>query len=531
MKTSTASSAIVRILLVGVLLALACPALAGTPGLPKYDVPVTDAPGADVGLRFPALARDNTMYVGGHNGCVYAISPDGTIEWVYEGASSVRTNAAVYYSPDNENAQYNGTIYVGLLDGRLVALDPAGNKKWNWHAGTPISSPALAADGTIYVGKRPAKLVAIRPNGMGRWSCPVPGGTLGICDPVVGPDGTIYFGTRDDEYFYAVDSDGEVKWATHIPGGINTPAAIGRDGTIYFGGGLHLHALWPNGDPKWSRYVGEFGDVHTTPVIGHEGTIYVSAGALIAINPDGSTQWHFWYEGERPRVICSAAVDSNGLIYAPGQDGYIYCVAPGGTFVWRYYAATPGDWLSAPVVGSDGLLYSTEHDRVSALYTGATGPFDGPWPMYRRDAACSARLDKYWYMMINLRDLLTLVARADLSTRIKKTLTVKAKSAMQSLERGHIVPVKNKLGAFINHVQALEGKKISVELADVLIRDALHILTWADADDHVHRPPRCRWKWRRTPHRFTPRFVRRCRPRPGQVAAPHRSHCNAQKKH
>ncbi len=477
MRTHTTHLGLLTLTLLVILL-VSLEATAGTPGEAKYDIHVSDVP--MVGLRSPALDRDNTMYVGGDDGIIYAISSDGTVKWTYNTGSPVTTNAAIYYSPDNEHAQYNGTIYVGLQDGRVLALGPAGNLKWTCHAGSPINaSPALAADGTIYVGKELSVLLAITPDGDQKWARAMPDSEEGIYDPVIDPHGTIYFGVRDDNHFYAYNPDGSQKWVTYVVNGARSAAALGKDGTIYFVTPLNLRALWPSGDPKWRVFVGEFGDVDATPVIGHQGMIYVSAHALNAINPDGTYGWVFWPgPGSPTPVVSSVAVDSNGLIYAVGAlDKRIYCVAPGGTFVWSYYAGGLGHWPSCPVVGSDGLVYAAEYNQVRALYTGATGPFDGPWPMYRQNAACNARLDTLWSILSQLKDLAFFVAEADLGDRLKGQLVMRLKSAMQSLEAGHIRPTMHKVGAFINHVEAQEGKKIPVEIADALIRYALDIIT------------------------------------------------------
>jgi len=523
MKTPKLSIGLLPVLIALVLVGHVGVALGGTPGQAKYDFRVSDEPA--VGLRQPALARNKTMYIGGDDGRVYAIRPNGTMRWVYEAGAPVTTNAAVYYSPDGQNAEYDGTIYVGLEDGRVLALEPTGTLKWTFEAGSPINaSPALAADGTIYVGCEPTMLVAIRPDGSQRWRRVLPGGE-GIHDPVVGPDGTIYFSNRQTQDLYAYDSAGALKWSTHLLGGIRSAAAIGKDGTIYVTGGHSLHAIWPDGDPKWKFDLGFDVFLQAAPVIGHQGTIYVSADGLVAINPDGSWEWDFWHDGEWPRVICSAAVDSSGLIYAPGLDGHIYCIAPGGTFVWRHYAG--GNWLSALVVGNDGLLYSADYNRVRALYTGATGPFDGPWPMYRRDPECSARLDTLWSIKDALRELAVFVTRADLKQRIKDHLVVRLESVKRSLDAGLLLPAIHKLGAFIHYVQAQEGNQIPPEIADILIRDALHILMLADTYDGHHKPCkwrcrcRCGWNWGRKPHCFRPR----CCSTTGQVAAPRPRTC------
>jgi len=513
-----------RVLLVGILLVLACPALAATPGTAKWVLPLGSGP--DCTLTHPARAADGTLYVGCSDGHLYAINPDGTIKWDFDAGCPITKTPAIYYSPDGQNAQHNGTIYVGLPNGRLLAISPSGNLKWLCDAGYKVTtSPALAADGTIYVAIGKEMLQAILPDGRKWWSFP----TIGwgeISDPAVAPDGTIYFGTAStDTRFYALDPHGYPKWVRKLPEPVTSPAAIDRDGTIYFGADLAIYALFPNGDTKWRKQHDWV--ICASPAIGHEGTIYFSADTLIARSPAGSWEWYFWYSGETVTATGNApAVDSSGLIYFSVREGYLYALAPGGTFVWRYYVGSGGDVASAPLIAGDGILYFTVHNTLRALYTGSTGAFDSAWPMCGHDPQRTARLDKYWSMMIELKDLLVFVKQADLSQRIKKHLAMRLNAAMQSLEAGHLWPCVHKLGAFIHYVGAQEGKKIPEELADRLIRDALNILMLADGDYPWRRPCRRRCGWGRKPHRFTPC----CRPRPTPLAAPHQRNCGTPRK-
>jgi len=526
MNTRTFSFSLLIVLL---MLLLVGPALAGTPGTAKWVLPLGSGP--DVALTHPARAKNGTVYVGCSDGNLYAIKADGTIKWVYEGGIQIATTPAVYYSPDGENAQYDGTVYVGFRNGVVLAIDPSGDLKWACEVGDEVTTSfALAADGTIYVGVDNGELAAILPDGRKWWSFPILGhGELS--DPAVGADGTIYFGTAGtDTRFYAVDTNGQAKWVRKLTEPVTGPAAIGQDGTIYFGADYAFYALYPDGDTKWRKW--EDYVIRSSPAIGHEGAIHYCAGTLIARNPDGSWKWDFWYPGETVTANWnSPAVDSSGLIYFSVREGYLYTVAPGGTFVSRYRIESGGDVASAPIVGSDGILYFTVHNVARALYTGSTGGFNSAWPMCGHDEHRTARLDKYWSMMSELKDLLVFVARADLNQRVKNHLVMRLNSAMQSLEAGHLWPATHQLGAFIHHVQALEGKKIPPEIADVLIRDALQILTLADTCDGHHKPCkwkcrcRCRWTWARKPHRFAPH---RCH-RPIQVAAPRPRHCTTSK--
>ena len=68
---------------------------------------------------------------------------------------------------------------------------------------------------------------------------------------------------------------------------------IGVDGTIYFGSDdYNLYALNPNGTQEW-KYTSQ-GQVES-PALGRDGTIYFFSreGSLYAINTDGSLKWKY----------------------------------------------------------------------------------------------------------------------------------------------------------------------------------------------------------------------------------------------
>ncbi len=105
--------------------------------------------------------------------------------------------------------------------------------KWTFNAGTSISSsPVIGMDGTIFFGSHDKYLYAVNPDGSLKWKFE----TRGEVDstPAIDIDGVIYFGSWD-EYLYALYPDGKLKWKYKSNGGIISSPAIGDDGTLYFG--------------------------------------------------------------------------------------------------------------------------------------------------------------------------------------------------------------------------------------------------------------------------------------------------------
>jgi outer membrane protein assembly factor BamB len=235
-----------------------------------------------------------------------------------------------------------------------------------WQVPCPVSgslfygSPAVASDGTIYLATQgpPRTLLAYDPSGRIKWSF-APGSDGNITPPVVGADGTIYFGgsvgaTNLEAVFYAVKPDGSPLWVFETETKSTTPvgAAVADDGTVYFstypskGGATNpiLFALNPSGSIKW---VFKNSGQARTPAIGRDGTVYLSThDGLYAVNPDGSLYWTFPTATGFP-----LAIDSDGMIFVPGESSGGFAVNPDGFLSQSF----PNDGFA--LTGPDGLIY------------------------------------------------------------------------------------------------------------------------------------------------------------------------------
>ncbi|MBN2288631.1 MAG: PQQ-like beta-propeller repeat protein, partial [Candidatus Glassbacteria bacterium] len=164
------------------------------------DTEFTVSIGGAIEYSCPAIAADGTVYFGSHNGCLYAINPDGTLVWQFW------TGGKIMKSPVIDT---DGTVYIGSDDNYLYALDPQGRQKWRHHAASWFSSPALGADGSLYAGTGDGYLYALDHDGTFKWRF-----RTGKYPKVgaVGSDGTIYIGTwlydQSHNMFYAVNPDG-----------------------------------------------------------------------------------------------------------------------------------------------------------------------------------------------------------------------------------------------------------------------------------------------------------------------------------
>ena len=165
----------------------------------------------------PSIAEDGIIYIGSKEGKVYAINPDGILEWSYEAKDLLKIDEIIYSREHVDEMHLNG----------ISAL------------------PAIGKDGTIYVGAWNSYFYALNPDGTLKWKFETPAAFEGVSSSAaIGADGTIYVGSNSG-YFYALNPDGTEKWKFKGPsfGAILNSPAIGSDGTVYVGVDTHLYAF------------------------------------------------------------------------------------------------------------------------------------------------------------------------------------------------------------------------------------------------------------------------------------------------
>lgn len=228
-------------------------------------------PDASDGIQGCDIAPDGTLY------CFYAhwirsITPSGWQVWKLLFDFGIHPSIGVIGS--------EGTVYASssVETPGLEALNPDGTLKWRCTSVNPTTFMAIGYDGTIYVGTYNGGLYtlsAINENGQLKWEYTIENSMLS--SPVVGTDGTIYFGTGTSQgegmYLYAVNPDGSLKWRYDEILGVFNTSAIGSDGTIYVGSrDTYLYAINPDGSLKWKYEAGA--PIMSHLAIGSDGAIY-----------------------------------------------------------------------------------------------------------------------------------------------------------------------------------------------------------------------------------------------------------------
>ena len=217
------------------------------------------------------------------------------------------------------------------------------------------SSPAIAADGTVYVGSQDDYLYAVNPNGTLKWRY-LTGGVV-RSSPAIAADGTVYVGSYDHS-LYALNPDGTLKWRYLTGGDVPSSPAIAADGTIIFGSrDKTIYALNPDSTVKWSYPTS--GEVYSSPAIAPDGTIYCGSNDrfLHALNPGGSLKWSYKVSRD---IQSSPAIASDGTVYFGAEDGILYALNPDSTLKWS--VTTNGQILTSPAIAPDGTVYFGSSD-------------------------------------------------------------------------------------------------------------------------------------------------------------------------
>jgi outer membrane protein assembly factor BamB len=325
----------------------------------------------------PAIGQNGTIYVGSADGCLYAVNPDGSLEWRFLTGDVVRSSPAI---------GADGTVHVGSYDDYLYALSPDGALGWSYATGGLIhSSPAIGAGGTVYFGSLDRWFYAFNPDGSLNWRTLA--GKAARASPAVGADSTVYIGS-DDGNLYALSPNGTISWEYRTGGIVNSSPAIGADGTVYCGSDDgYLYALNPDGTLKWRHGTG--GYVQASPAVASDGTIYVGSydSSFHALNSDGTLRWRYETGGS---VAASPAIAADGTVHFGSFDRCLYALNPDGTLKWRY--ETDGAIKSSPTIGPDGTVYCTSDDGHLYALKG-TSPLAGPpWPKFHHDLRNTGRV-------------------------------------------------------------------------------------------------------------------------------------------
>lgn len=254
---------------------------------------------------------------------------------------------------------------------------------WTYQTGKGIfSSPIIDANGTVYVGSADYYFYAINSDGTVRWKMRTgelidSASTLTRIDPDLGypklllpsGDGYLYCMILDDSI---ADPKDRILWK-FAASSVQAPGydcdwwegnvVLGPDGSIYAGNSnFNFYALNADGQLKW--YYSAAHNVWSAAAFAEDGTIYFTSvdTTLYAVTPDGKLKW--WKE-TLGSISSSAAVGSDGTIYFTSFDSYLYAINPeDGSTKWKF--GTQNHIYATPALGED------TNGNTNAIYIGST---------------------------------------------------------------------------------------------------------------------------------------------------------------
>lgn len=249
---------------------------------------------------------------------------------------------------------------LGLLFFTIMSFGQAPTTLWSYSLPDKIdrTGPAIADDGTVYIACNLSTRTAVTPP------------------------------SQPDPNFFAVNSDGTLKWQTSIseggflkPDAILSSPSINADGSIYMGGQysrvvFRLDAT--TGDTIRTRHINTR-QRYTAPVFASNGSVYISGYSkgdkgVRSLSVDLSTE--NWVFGAGNDFNSTPAVAADGTIYATSTNDSIYAINPNGTEKWR---AKYGDWVASAIsLSPDGTIYlSAKLNGAADGVLKAYNPADG----------------------------------------------------------------------------------------------------------------------------------------------------------
>ena len=326
------------------------------------------------------LVSGNLLFAGTGEGQLIALDKTtGEAMWRFDLRGEEEDQRALYGTP----AVLGDTVYFGGYDSMLYALSLDGDERWLERVDGPIIGGVAIADGLVVVGSEVEDPLNGE-NGMvyafdaetgeREWKFPVEGKVWST--PAI-VDGLVIFGSLD-HWVYAVRlEDGELEWRFETGGAVAAPPAV-SGGRAYVGSfdGVFYSLSTADGTEMW-RYDGASSWFWAKALI-DRGSVYAASldGNMYALGADtGDLLWRL----ETESAIAGTPVAVHGdLIVIPSNDGRLRVARLGDGTVQD--SCNVGEEMRTPLFEQDGVVYFGAKNRtIWAVSVSPNGNPDERW--------------------------------------------------------------------------------------------------------------------------------------------------------
>jgi outer membrane protein assembly factor BamB len=308
---------------------------------------------------------DNIAYVA-FNQHVFGVQTNNGTETTRLPQEPINGSTTFFHAPV---ALDETTLLAGDYKKELYAFNTAnktGRVFFDDAEGRWIGAPIVVED-TVFAPNTDNFLYALDLNGNVKWS--FESGDPIWAAPLINGD-LLYLASMDQKLYALSADNGSVIWETELGGTMVSNASLGEDGVLYIGTfNSEVLALdSERGNILWRLSVDDW--VWGTPVLS-DGVLYATdlSGKVYAIDPtDQSILWQFQGNG----AVSGSVLVHESSIYFATQGGVLYCLNMEGGLRWQASLTDEaGEFAGSPVAAGDSILIAAL-EASSILYAYST---------------------------------------------------------------------------------------------------------------------------------------------------------------
>ena len=342
-------------------------------------------PFSDEALTLMLLGRDGVLQTVSEDGCLYGFSAK------YR-AGDLVTRIQLPWVPTDMAIGYDGTIYISTTDdgyARLAALK-SDTAPWEKSFRTQGEIYVVPLELKVVVLLSDGRLFCLTTDGEEEWNYTVPGIFDRCTMPSIARSGIIYFSTNGvtlrsrgslkDSCLYAVSRDGVLLWDLPAPvESLSYPVIdesenvylIGSDGLLYSFCSSGLNWAEPAAKPEQDAYLAYYPDM----------IVVLSNGSVTAFSKTGQRQ-PLWSVSLGDPFISAPVIGSDGMTYALTrpilQEGLPTLTAIGADGNIRWSAPVNHDTQTPPIITIEGDLCLGTSEGVPVYFGFGRGDITPP---------------------------------------------------------------------------------------------------------------------------------------------------------